>query len=48
MENDERLDRYLALCRRIYERMKREGTWPWTTDSTKMNDAVESESLDDV
>jgi hypothetical protein len=21
--------RYLALCKRVYERMEREGTWPW-------------------
>ena len=48
MDNDERLDRYLELCRRIYERMKRDGTWPWTTDSTKANGAVESESPDDI
>ena len=49
MDNhDKRLEQYLELCRRIYERMKRDGTWPWTTDSTKTNGAVESESLDDI
>jgi len=23
------LERYLALCRRVYERMEQEGRWPW-------------------
>lgn len=23
------LERYLALCKRVYERMERDGTWPW-------------------
>lgn len=44
MDNDERLERYLELCRRIYERMRRDGTWPWTTDSTNGHGAIESES----
>ncbi len=30
MTNEERLERYLEFCRRIYERMKREGVWPWS------------------
>ena len=29
MDNDERLERYLELCKHIYERMRRDGTWPW-------------------
>jgi hypothetical protein len=42
--NDEHLERYLALCKRIYERMEREGSWPWAdeTDSTLSEDLVES------
>ena len=36
------LERYLALCKRIYERMEREGTWPWK-DSTLSADLVESD-----
>lgn len=35
------LERYLALCKRIYERMEHEGTWPWK-DSTLFEDLVES------
>ena len=42
MDNDERLERYLELCRRIYERMRRDGTWPWA-DSQESGGVVESE-----
>ncbi len=45
------LERYLALCKRIYERMEREGKWPWNDqpDSTDFEDMVESEdNSDDV
>lgn len=40
------LERYLALCKRTYERMERDGTWPWNrqADSTLSEDLVESES----
>lgn len=36
------VERYLALCKRTYERMVREGTWPWK-DSPKSENLVESE-----
>jgi hypothetical protein len=35
------VERYLALCKRTYERMVREGTWPWK-DSPDSEDVVES------
>lgn len=35
------LQRYLAICQAIYERMERDGTWPWK-DSPKSEDLVES------
>lgn len=38
------LEEYLLLCRRIYERHVREGTWPWPEDSTDFEDMVDSES----
>ena len=46
---DPKLERYLELCQRIYERMVRDGTWPWKTDipiddSTLSEDLVDSES----
>ena len=40
--NDEQLERYLELCRRIYERMRRDGTFPWA-DSPDSEDVLESE-----
>ena len=39
---DEQFQRYLELCRRVYERMRRENRWPWT-DSPDFDDVVESE-----
>ncbi len=44
MNNDipPELERYLALCKRIYERMEREGSWPWS-DSTLSEYLIESE-----
>jgi hypothetical protein len=47
---DPRLERYLELCQRIYERMEREGSWPWAEedipvpDSTLPEDLIDSES----
>jgi hypothetical protein len=40
---DERLKQYIALCKRIYERMEQEGSWPWR-DSQDSKDEVESDS----
>ena len=37
------VEQYLNLCKRIYERMLREGTWPWT-DSPDFSDVVESDN----
>lgn len=50
-KNDDQLPpellRYLALCNRVYQRMEREGTWPWpdwdtAPNSPKSEDVVES------
>ena len=43
MKDQDKLDRFLALCLRVYERMEREGSWPWG-DSQKFGDVVESDS----
>ena len=51
MIDDPRLLRYLELCQRMYERMERDGTWPWkhSADSTLSEDLVESkDSVKDV
>ena len=49
MHDDEKIDnmppeleRYLALCQRIYERMIETGKWPWS-DSPDFDDVVELE-----
>lgn len=49
MKKDDHLQPYLDLCQRIYERMKREGTWPWREGSESPNpgDVVESEDITD-
>jgi hypothetical protein len=44
---DPRLERYLELCQRIYERMERDGTWPWKSDDIPHDDSTLSESLID-
>jgi hypothetical protein len=41
---DEQLTNFLQLCRDIYERHVREGTWPWPVDSTNPDDVIESDS----
>lgn len=42
MDNDEHLERHLELCKRIYLRMLKDGSWPWL-DSPKPEDLVESD-----
>lgn len=42
---NEDFEQYLALCQRIYERMEREGSWPWEDqDSTLDENLVDSGS----
>jgi hypothetical protein len=45
MTHDDHLNEHLELCKRVYERMRRDNTWPWTdaTDSTESEDLVESD-----
>ena len=45
MNDDEFLDEYLELCKSIYERMEREGSWPWL-DSQKSENLVESKKAE--
>ena len=42
MTEDERIDRHLDLCQRVYERLVAEGTWP-LSDSPKNLGVVESD-----
>ena len=48
IDHDKRLAIHLELCERIFERMQREGSWPWKHehDSPKSEDLVESEDND--
>lgn len=38
---DEEFERYLDLCKRLFEKMRRENVWPWT-DSPDFEDVVDS------
>ena len=46
MGKDELLERHLELCKRIFEDMIRDGSWPWR-DSQNSEDLVESEGNND-
>jgi len=45
MDKEEHLRRHLELCKLIYERMKRDGSWPWgdEADSSSSDDVIESD-----
>jgi len=45
MTEDERIQRHLEICQRVYERLLAEGTWPWP-DSTESEDVIESQRQD--
>lgn len=42
MTEEERIERHLEICQRVYERLVAEGKWRWS-DSPKSKDMVESE-----
>lgn len=44
MTHDEHLEEFLAICQAMFERMQRDGTWPWRGDSTNSEDMVDSDS----
>ena len=44
MTEDERIQRHLDICQRVYERLVAEGNWPWP-DSPISVDVIESEEL---
>ena len=44
MEPSTQLEAFFDLCKDIYERKVREGTWPWSVDSTLSEDVIDSES----
>ena len=42
MIEDERIQRHLEICQRVFERLVAEGKWQWS-DSPKSEDVIESE-----
>ncbi len=44
MTEDERIERHLEICQRVYERLVAEGKWLWP-DSPNSEDMLESEDL---
>ena len=42
MEPSPELEAFFELCKRMYERMQREGTWPWPADSTNPENVIDS------
>ncbi len=44
MNEDKALQQYFEICKRIYEQMERDGTWPWDDDSPFREDLVEYEN----
>ena len=50
---DPTLAAYIELCQRTFERMEREGSWPWRIrktepDSTENEEVVDSESSPEI
>lgn len=45
MTEREHLEEYLAICKAVFEQMRRDGTWPWAADSTNPEDVLDSESI---
>jgi len=44
MDKDQHLDEYLEICKRIFEDMQRDGSWPWG-DSPISVDLLESKDI---
>lgn len=42
MQPSPELEAYFELCKRTYERLVREGRWPWPVDSTESEGVVDS------
>ncbi len=44
MTEEQRFEQFLELCKRIYDRMEREGSWPWP-EGTIERDAPEGDDI---
>lgn len=38
MKPDPKLEAYLAVCKDMYDRMRREGSWPWREEEDEEPD----------
>ena len=43
---DPRLEQYLLLCQRMYERKERDGTWPWKSDIPQVDSTLSGKVVD--
>ena len=41
MTDEERIEQFIELCKRMFFRMQREGSWPWPVDETEEPDPQE-------
>jgi len=46
MDKDQHLERHIEICKRIFEDMQRDGSWPWA-DSPNPENLLESEKSPD-
>lgn len=43
MTEEQRFEQFIELCKRIYERMEREGSWRWPEGTINSGDAESDE-----
>lgn len=46
MKSDDHLQQHLELCKRIYLRMRADGTWPWCDDELNQNGEPDDHPID--
>lgn len=45
MTEEQRFEQFIELCKWIYERMEREGSWPWPEGTIESGDAETDEII---
>jgi len=43
MTEEQRFEQFIELCKQIYERMEREGSWPWPESAIDNGDTESGE-----
>ena len=38
MTDEQRFEQFIALCKRVFERLERDGTWPWPEEDLEPED----------